>query len=1381
MTGSGTVIGPSLVLTAAHVVFDENRRPLSDVWVGSPGRLFGARVLWPSTFDPLHGPLEWDAALLEITDNAWRAPSAAVAWGRVTGTQPGVPCSATGFPRAKLRATVTPTRGHQMTPATGGGLDRDSDQIKASINPGSNQVSGLYELDVESAIPTQLEGRPSPWSGASGAGVFANNLLIAVLLSDERHAYSGDRLCGLPIWRLATDDTFRAVVQAGGAGMGDVAEIRSVEAMGVLSPPVRLQSTRDRGSISPASLLRADAAIVPFHGQDRLVSDLISWCLRPGGADLRLLIGPGGQGKTRLARHLAFTLIKLGWDTVTAHDSSHAHAGMWLAGILESDPDRTNARDLSALADTSGPVLVIIDYAETRAGQVRALITSFEEHNRESAARILLLARAAGEWWTDLTDDLDWPPHRAIDLPGLRYQDISPSRGSAVKEGVAAGFSSALWAFAESLTLLKPGTDWTSAAERATTPADLEEPRYQSPLNLQMAALTALLESSEPLQGRTTSDSTEALLLRHERKYWRETARTSGVPFSAETLQDAVAVTTLAGASTRSEATTILPVVPGLVDATADAKGRISSWLRDLYPPDPGQWWGALQPDRVAEYHCARRLLNNPDVLPALLRNANNAQQRHALTVLARALSNPAMTHGDIAQLTTQLGGAIEGDIRAYGPVALEVATQTADPTALVGALRAVVDNATSAHLEVLSDSLPTESVVLASFAEHIASRLVSVNRATASTQEDIDSTARLAAALNNHAGRLNDLGRRREALQAISEAVTLRRQLVNTGGADFTPSLAQSLDRQSSCLAELGRRDDALAAITEAVALYRRLVDPLPAEFAAHLASALISLSNRWSALGKPIPALANVTEAITHLRRLRTADPERATDSLPRALINQSNILTNLARDGEALSAATQAVTFLRELATSNPDASNHLLTSALLAHSEALSNAGQQEESLEVITEAVTLGRELVARRPEAFTNNLAMALNNQSIALGRMDRLDEAEVAAREAINHYRPLYQQDPEAFGPDLAMALSTASRTLASTGRTREAITAGTEAVSRYRELAAVHPAVFDPKLTGALITLSDALGDFGEYDQALTLATEAVSLCRAHAAAQHETADPDLAIALNNLSGALGDVDRLADALAAITEAVDIRRRLAASRPRSFTAPLARALANQSHCLEALGQDAEALDASTAAVNILQDIAQTQPGALPQLAHTLRSQRRHLRAAGRYDEASQANHEALEVLCDLARDRPERHTPTLQEAASDLLFELADEGYDDERAVVTQLHKLFGTRAELILDVAMGGQSFAAVTEMQPALAAAAAVAQGRADTTTIHAVNDWLGYLGAQRDWNALVAAVRRVIDGERASDTMSDLDPLDTAIVNTLLALIETDEN
>ena len=123
---------------------------------------------------------------------------------------------------------------------------------------------------------------------------------------------------------------------------------------------------------------------------------------------------------------------------------------------------------------------------------------------------------------------------------------------------------------------------------------------------------------------------------------------------------------------------------------------------------------------------------------------------------------------------------------------------------------------------------------------------------------------------LNNQSNRLSDLGRREEALAAIEEAVTIRRELARARPDAFLPDLAMSLNNQSHGLSDLGRREEALAAIEEAVTIRRQLARARPDAFLPDLATSLNNQSVRLSDLGRREEALAAIEEAVTIYRQL-------------------------------------------------------------------------------------------------------------------------------------------------------------------------------------------------------------------------------------------------------------------------------------------------------------------------------------------------------------------------------------------------------------------------------------------------------------------------------------------------------------------------------
>ncbi|MGX1370179.1 hypothetical protein RKD19_005538 [Streptomyces canus] len=155
--GSGYLLSPRLVLTAAHVV----------------ARGSGIRVLVPGSREPVPCERVWhrddascDAALLladePLTDDA-RTPR----WGRVGGLAPLPGCEAIGYPYAQR----------------GGDARLESEHVTGTVKCGSALIRPTYVMDIDRAPAPRADGG-SPWAGFSGAALFARGLLIGVIAAD---------------------------------------------------------------------------------------------------------------------------------------------------------------------------------------------------------------------------------------------------------------------------------------------------------------------------------------------------------------------------------------------------------------------------------------------------------------------------------------------------------------------------------------------------------------------------------------------------------------------------------------------------------------------------------------------------------------------------------------------------------------------------------------------------------------------------------------------------------------------------------------------------------------------------------------------------------------------------------------------------------------------------------------------------------------------------------------------------------------------------------------------------------------------------------------------------------------------------------------------
>ena len=197
-----------------------------------------------------------------------------------------------------------------------------------------------------------------------------------------------------------------------------------------------------------------------------------------------LVTGEGGQGKTRLAREFL----------------TDTQRGEWITGFLRRSADPAGDGDggfpagglreyVGRVRRSSKPVLIVADYAETNPNDI-AVLADLAEEPPARMVRVLLLARSAGDWWTNLTNA--WSA-----VTDLRRLGALTKEGRSRREAYAA----AVKGLAEHLARLPeppvPGVEasgWRALAERLSdAPRDLDDDRLGNALTLQITALTDLL------------------------------------------------------------------------------------------------------------------------------------------------------------------------------------------------------------------------------------------------------------------------------------------------------------------------------------------------------------------------------------------------------------------------------------------------------------------------------------------------------------------------------------------------------------------------------------------------------------------------------------------------------------------------------------------------------------------------------------------------------------------------------------------------------------------------------------------------------------------------------------------------------------------------
>ncbi|MFE2413840.1 acyl carrier protein [Kitasatospora sp. NPDC059408] len=1083
--GSGYVVGPRLVLTSAHVVAREGGR----VRVFRPGgdREFVGEPVWCGT----PGGRD-DAALVLITDDGWRPPpGAGVRWGRPVTSRPGLDCETWGVPDLAQR----------------NGTAIEASQQRGHLNPGSGFVNNQYVMDLSAYPPSWPDGVSSPWGGLSGAAMFCDRLLTGVVLAESAHS-GHSALKVVPAYVLHHDASFRAVLADHAAGPQQLEAVEFQDLAAVETAPAKALG-------SPAALLTADRQTVPFRGRTELVNRLEAWC-GLGGFGAWLLHGPGGQGKTRLARHFAGTLAADGWAVLWPH-----------AGAT--------AAEVRALRRVAKPLLVVVDYAESRTAQLAGLVEAAAEHGGGTPFKILLLARTAGDWWTRaqalsgvVEDYLEGTP--VLALPPL--DPDPPDRAEAYQDAVRA--------FAAALPYVEGygQHDWPVLADAFPVPR-LTREGLGNALTLQMTALADLLDQADapgaagpdtdgvPATATTPTaaprPSVEKRLLGHERRYWDRMARAGGLTpgLTEDTLDDAVTAALLAGAADRDQADRTLCRLIGLADQHRDRRDAVAFWLAALFPsPVPGRLWGSLYPDRLAERFVGLRLEADPRLADRLAdgladspaQAADAPQAAQLLTVYSRAAAHPDV-RGRLDEHLTAL--CVRHGAR-LAPQLIDVATQTEHPGPLLAALERITDGDIALDdLRRLVALLPLFSRRLAGWAATATARLA--DRCRSLPPDSPGRLPLLANVLIELSNRQSDMGRQEEALATIEEAVAAFRLLARADPAPHLHTLAKALNNLSNRLGDLGRREEALTVIESAVRIRYRLAEESEEAFAEHFpdyAMALNNMSTRLSDLGRHQEALETAEEALVAHRLLAELDPDAHLPDLARITSNHAVRLAALGRRDEARSALESALTTCQDLAERRPDA--HLPDLAMVLGNLAveLGALGRAEEALAMSERAVAAYRTLADGHPGAHLPDLAWVMSNLSARLNAVGRTEDSLAAAEQAVTMYEGLAEVNPDAHLADLATALDRKFLRLFALNRVDEALAAVVRAVSIYRGLAGHHPDLHLPALARNLHSLAAALTALGRSEEALAALDESIALRRDLAAADPGTHQDFLAM---------------------------------------------------------------------------------------------------------------------------------------------------------------------------------------------------------------------------------------------------------------------------
>ena len=384
--GSGYLVTPDLVLTAAHVCGS-----------GKIGDSCEVRFLDPDETQPwLYAQIVWrrdehDIALLRVRDARWRPPGVAITrWGKVMSVT-GLPCRAAGFPAAQAVDEA-----------------RYSELVEGTVNSLTKSERHRYDITVTSGVPDSDTGE-SLWAGMSGAALFVGDFLVGVVVIKTAHY--AERLTAVPIAEAFADDTFVELMTAVGSSVY-IDEARVTELP---------YSTMIDAFF--AAMIGTKAEPVPFGGREAELATLDRWLGSAEAQPRILLTADAGAGKSSLLAHwvrglsgrfagvrVVFLPVNIGYEVSTREEVFTALAARVARAYGDAQPMTGSYPELrerlASLLSRPPPmgrsVLVVLDGLDETTGWRPG--SQLIPRNLGSGVRVVLSARPVH----DLPDARAW-------------------------------------------------------------------------------------------------------------------------------------------------------------------------------------------------------------------------------------------------------------------------------------------------------------------------------------------------------------------------------------------------------------------------------------------------------------------------------------------------------------------------------------------------------------------------------------------------------------------------------------------------------------------------------------------------------------------------------------------------------------------------------------------------------------------------------------------------------------------------------------------------------------------------------------------------------------------------------------------------------------